>query len=181
MIASPFLMVSGNPVEAPALPPPQYIKYLPQGEIREAWASAERPFAGARARRSGAQKAGLAFQKRVTQWAFEGKYHGAISISPWFCFIDGSGSRHYCQPDLLFSDETTIVVCEVKLRWTADAWWQLRKLYLPVLAKVFPKQTLIPLCICKSFDPSVIVPEKINLHPDLYDCRPDCFNVVLVS
>lgn len=181
MIASPFLSVSGTLGDGAALPPPQYIHYLPQGSIQNAWRSAERPFAGTRSRRSGAQKAGLAYQKKVVKWAFETNHGFALEVSPWFAFTDDSDSRHYCQPDLLFISGLSILVAEVKLRWTADAWWQLRKLYLPVLAKVFPKQTLIPLCICKSFDPSVIVPEKINLHPDLYDCRPDCFNVVLVS
>lgn len=180
MIASPFLSVSGNSDRGAAPPPPQFIHYLPQGAVQNAWRSAERPFAGSRSRKSGAQKAGLAYQKKVVKWAFESNHGFALEVSPWFAFTDDSDSRHYCQPDLLFISGFSILVAEVKLRWTADAWWQLRKLYLPVLAKVFPKHDLRALCICKSFDPAVKFPEPIELHSALANCSHSSFNVVIL-
>ena len=180
MIESPFRKASRSGIDSPGLPPPQYVHYLPQGAIREAWASAAIPFQKPSRRDSPAKLAGLAYQKRVTAWAFESKWPGSISCSPWFCFIDDSSSRHYCQPDLLFDDGERVLGCEIKIRWTADAWWQLMRLYLPVLAKVFPSRALVPLCITRSFDPGILISEPVDLREDLYDCKPSSLNVVLV-
>jgi hypothetical protein len=159
-------------------PPPLYIHYLPKGEIRSAWRSAEAPYSGPR-RPRGAKKAGMIYQRKVEAWpGWTGV--GGIELSPWFCFTDGSRERHYCQPDLLIFHKDLLIVGEIKIRWTADAWWQLRKLYLPVLSKVFPGRILAPLCVCRSFDPAVVFPEPAVLRGSIPECDPETFNVLLV-
>lgn len=179
MSVLPSFMASPGIGAAP--PPPTFIRYLPQGEIRDAWRTTESPFSGRRARRSGAQKAGLAYQSRIGAWASDGHYLGSVVSGPWYCYVDGGGARRYCQPDLVFDDGLAIVACEVKLRWTVDAWWQLRKLYLPVLQVAHGRRTpVLSLCICRSYDPAVQVPEPVNLVDDVAGCKPDSFNVLVV-
>lgn len=175
---SPFRAAGNSEAGFSSPPPPLYIHYLPQGEIREAWRSAEPAYRGA-PRGRGAKKAGRIYQRQVESWSgWTGA--GGIELSPWFCFIDGSGKRHYCQPDLLVFHNSTIIITEIKLRWTCDAWWQLRKLYLPVLAKVFPNHSLVPLCVCRSYDPAVVCPEQVVIRGGVPECEAGTFNLLLV-
>lgn len=162
--------------------PPTYIRYLPQGDIVDAW-QCEDPYVGKRSRASGAQKAGLAYQRRVLDHLSVLVSGGALVPSPWYCYVDSGGARRYCQPDAIheYDSSPRALVCEIKLRWTADAWWQLRKLYLPVLSRAYlPSRLLIPLCICRSYDPSVAIPEAVNLIEDLEAASPDQFNVLVI-
>lgn len=160
-------------------PPPLYVHYLPQGEVQSAWRSAEAPYSGRR-RPRGAKRAGMVYQRRVEAWEGLGGVD-SVECSPWFCFVDDSGGRHYCQPDLLLRRGDLLLVGEIKLRWTSDAWWQLRKLYLPVLAKVFPTLILVPVCFCRSYDPAIRVPDEIHLCKGVTEAsRSEVMNIVLV-
>ena len=47
---------------------------------------------------------------------------------------------------------------EVKIRHTADAWWQLHKLYKLVLQEVFPDKRIVCIEVCRTFDPAVVFP-----------------------
>lgn len=164
-----------------SLPPPTYVRYLPQGEISDAWISQEPPRSGKPVRPSPSQKAGIAFERRVGEWAGAGGFAGDILRSPWLAFVDGGRARHWCQPDLVFDDGVSLVVVEAKLRFSADAWWQLKRLYTPVLQKIFPlRDPIISLCVCKSFDPTVVSPEPPVIREDLFDCQPGSFNVLLL-
>src|SRR5258707_755062 len=100
---SPFTSRGVN-AEGSALPPPSYIRYLPQGEISDAWIAKEPPRSGKPVRHTTAQRAGIAFEARVGEWARTGTFGGTLFRSPWLCFVDGSSSRHWCQPDLLFDN-----------------------------------------------------------------------------
>ena len=64
------------------------------------------------------------------------------SPAPWLRFRGSSGIK-WCQPDgLLFNfAEGVITIVEIKMTHTSDSWWQMRKLYQPVLAAIYP-QTL---------------------------------------
>lgn len=171
----------GNSVGPPLIRRPDSI-FLPNSPIVSAWKTSEAPYAGTRSKMSAAQRAGLAYQKRVGKF-LQPLAVGAwvVSSGPWFVYCCGSGPRRYCQPDFLLLDATnrTMVVVEVKIRWTDIAWWQLRKLYLPVLEVVFPEWTFITLCITRSYDPAVSIPEPVNLCSDLFDSRPDAFNLLV--
>lgn len=178
----PHFMASPGATSGAAIPPPTFKKRLPVGDIRDAWRTNQDPFAGRRTRRSGAQKAGLAYQRRIEAWAAAGDLRGRTLVpSPWYCYIDCGGARRYCQPDLVLDDGHSLVACEVKIRWTVDAWWQLRRLYLPVLARAhFDRTPVFALCITRSYDPAVAAPEPVVLVDDLMDCKPDQFNLLVV-
>jgi hypothetical protein len=107
---------------------------------------------------------------------------GVVDLGPWFAFTDDSSIRHYCQPDFTCDLGERLVVGEIKLRWTSDAWWQLRRLYLPVLAAVYPGRTLLPVCVCRSYDPSVSIPDEVRLIHRLAEAAsPEILNVMVVE
>lgn len=89
---------------------------------------------------------------------------------PWIKFGE-SGAVRWCQPDgILFDFESgTVTVVEVKLAHTSAAWWQLRKLYIPVLKRIFPtslwKYRAVE--IVKFFDCDTNFPEPIRLLKNL--------------
>jgi hypothetical protein len=92
--------------------------------------------------------------------------------SPWLQFLNESG-MHYCQPDGLLIDVAAgiILIIEVKYQHTTDAWWQMRRLYEPVLSRIFPESlwTFKTLEIVKWYDPLVNWPEDIRMIADVHD------------
>lgn len=162
-----------------ALPPlPVYIK-LPLGEVRNVVSCQNPHGSAARPRRSGAQKAGLAYQRKVGDYLRLVLGPNPVTSGPWFHYLDDANRRSYCQPDFLYSDVLQVLCVEVKLRWTPDAWWQLRSLYLPVLTKAFPDRTIIPLVICRSYDPAARIPETPHLIDAPQEALADRFNVLV--
>lgn len=74
-----------------------------------------------------------------------------------------------------------IVVCEIKLRHTVDAYFQLHNLYLPVARVVFPGMD-ISLCeVVKWYDSSTAFPCAVSLIEDLHTARPGDFSVHIRS
>lgn len=94
------------------------------------------------------------------------RYGEYFFAGPWFSFLSAS-QRRWCQPDGLYIDPFAghILVCEIKYQHTPDSWWQLRRLYLPVLAAAFPPPAWRISCleIVRWLDPSVEYPEPILL------------------
>jgi hypothetical protein len=92
--------------------------------------------------------------------------------SPWIKFLS-DGRWRWCQPDglLFLPEQGRLVVVEVKYQHTADAWWQVRHLYQPVLEHIFPRRLWeYEACeIVKWFDPAIVFPEKLvlALDPDM--------------
>ena len=165
------------------LPPlPAYIK-LPQGRISHAW-RCDNPHKVQAPRRSGAKRAGLLYQSKVEAWLRDSVASGNscfVDCGPWFCYSDESGRRRYCQPDALVRAPSagSVGIVEVKIRWTSDAWWQLRKLYEPVLRVAKPAYEIFALCICRSYDPAISIPERVNLCDTFAEVLPGCFNVMV--
>jgi len=77
-----------------------------------------------------------------------------IWISPWFRFQTELGDTRWCQPDALLVGKDQVVLFEVKVRSTSDAWWQLEKLYKPVVEKAFGRTVEGLVMVCKHFDPA---------------------------
>lgn len=166
-----------------ALPPlPAYLK-LPLGKISHASRS-ENPHRISATRRSGAKAAGLAYQRKVEAWLgglVPRGGLGGVECTPWFRYLDDSRKYRFCSPDVIVGSRGggSLGVVEIKLRWTSDAWWQLRRLYLPVLRVAHPNKELFPLVICRSYDPSVRIPEEVNLCDHPADAKLDAFNVLV--
>lgn len=187
-MGSPGMLLRPSPVAGreQSLPPPPRFLRLPVGAIRNAQRSENPHAVGARS--SAAQRAGLRYQRLVEGWLgaeFPPGGDAALVVSPWYQFVDGSGQRRWCQPDAIVEFPDRRLCIEIKTSWTTDAWWQLRKLYLPVLEAATQWQReawqrgFIPLVICKHYDPAAKIPEEVKLldHPREADAR--AFNILV--
>ena len=113
----------------------------------------------------GAKGNGIRFEKRVVE-TLE-KTHSNFFSGPAFSFKTIYNPRVVCIPDGLFFLKEEIVVVEIKLRHTVDAWYQLTQLYAPVVGMVFPNRRLRLLEICSSYDPVERFPEPYLTVSDL--------------
>lgn len=90
---------------------------------------------------------------------------------PWLQFYDPA--QRICQPDgLLFDVENgVIILIEIKLRHCTEAYWQLKKLYLPVLRDMFPYTLWDIRCIeiVRWYDPDVQWPDNHILRENVED------------
>ncbi len=104
-----------------------------------------------------AQKAGLRYERKaLTHLA---TLHPQFIDHLPFIFI-AEGDRKTAIPDgICFSkdlDQLTIV--EIKLRHTEEAWQQLNLLYLPVVARAFPRHKIKLLEVVRWFEPETTIP-----------------------
>ncbi len=184
MLFNPSSLRLGRGVEQGSvhLPPANCKIYLPLLGVSAAWQTEEQPHAGRRTRSSPAQKAGVAYQRRVGEFLSGGNSHWRTVASPWFAYCDmHGGKRRYCQPDFLLVDDgnSTCVIVEAKLTWTPEAWWQLERLYRPVIAKACRWETLLCLCISRGYDPAFPAPTAPTFVDDVYDIKPNLFNFLI--
>lgn len=99
----------------------------------------------------------------LEQWA---KGNGYIPrLKPWIVYRDLLGRVRYCQPDFLAIGETTdnLLIVEVKLRHTRDAFKQLR-LYREMVSSLHPRHVVSLIELCRYFDPDEF---KVELFPEL--------------
>lgn len=126
--------------------------------VQSAWLLGEGPF-GCTPRRanSGAKRAGLRYEKKALAY-LSGLFGRRFTPHQWFKFYDGSGVR-FCEVDGLLREGDDITIFEVKVGFCIEAWWQLRRLYEPVVRKVFSPKSVALVVVCKSYDPAVAFPE----------------------
>ena len=133
-------------------------------------------------KKRGKAREGLRYEKKVHE-EFTRRYPSLYVPSLWLEYENAKDSYlHRCQPDgLLFNFPLSrIIVIEVKLKHTAQAYYQLRNLYLPVLSLIFPPSLweLVPCEVVKWFDPSTTFPSPTRLcREPLYASRGKNFNV----
>ena len=142
-------------------------------------------FARGNRRRRGRRGEGIRYEARVQEYLLE-LYPEEYVPGPWLEFqAIGEKKPRYCQPDgLLFQPKQgTLTVVEVKLQHTSDAWWQLRWLYLPVVAGAFPPDLwdyrLVE--VTKWYDPATAFPEPVQLCASLGNAAPGRFGVHIWS
>lgn len=110
-----------------------------------------------------AQRAGLRYEEQV-QRELAGLVGPDYQRSPAVSFIDETplgAVRRTCVPDGLLIREALAVVFEIKHRHCVQAWWQLRRIYAPVVAELPFVQRVALVEVCKSFDPGVRLPEEV--------------------
>lgn len=114
-----------------------------------------------------AQKAGLRYEEKVGI-ELKKKYGDYFTPGPRFHFREDKSPRT-CVPDGLFVFDSKIVVVECKSQHMPESWWQLRKLYQPVLNAWLPRdgRPVQVLEICRVYDAGMPFPEKVNLIYDL--------------
>ena len=152
--------VGTSPVPVP--PPPHFRPLV--GEPRGVQISSRRvsPAHGS----SLAQKAGLRYEAKVHAELLEQFGDRYVQAVPFF-FVDNTGRRG-CIPDgLLKVSPSRTAIIEIKSQHMPDAWWQLRKLYEPVLRAAGSEREFVLVEICRSFDPATPFPERFDLLDSL--------------
>lgn len=150
------------------LPQPQGFKPCTREEITFAEIGGPGPsgFASRRGGR-GAKAAGLRYDRRVAAH-FE-RYPGFVG-HPWVRFGTRTAGLRWAQPDGLFVDLLLgrITILEFKLKHTTDAWWQLRRLYEPLIRFLFGERLWHFACceIVRWYDPAIRVPEQVTFIDD---------------
>lgn len=115
---------------------------------------------------------------------FEGKVLKAIAALHQTCLITGvpisfqrKHGEFYRRAELAIPDallihpaSRTLLVVEVKLRHSTDAWLQLNRFYLPLLRKIVGDSLVLRAVeICRYYDPSVKLPVGKELILKLED------------
>jgi hypothetical protein len=82
-------------------------------------------------------------------------------------------------PDGILKINNTLVIIEVKLTHTERAWWQLRRLYLPLLAQlVVPGTNISTVEICRSYDPDISFPGPSAPTTSLHRLTPSVTGIL---
>lgn len=127
-----------------------------------------------RKRYTGRRLEGIRYERKVHEY-LSSLYGDRYIASPWLRFYTG-GAWRWCQPDGLLLDPARgrLTIVEVKYQHTSDAWWQIRKLYQPVLEAIFPPALwAYDACeVVKWFDPATIFPEKTVLAQEVSMAHP---------
>lgn len=111
-----------------------------------------------------AQKAGLRYEKRVVE-ALVDRFGPALWTQKAISFSDNSGLRAAI-PDALIRMGDDLAIVEVKYSHCELAWWQLRKLYEPLLQRLTCARIRL-IEVCYNYDPYVLFPEEHVIIPDI--------------
>lgn len=164
-------------------PPPR--RFRPAGEILSAQFVDPPPFVIPRRTKNKARANGIRYEKKAHAYLLR-EFPNECIVGPWIKFYSkGKAKAFYCQPDALILDirRGTIAVIEIKLKHTSDAWWQVRRLYLPVVQFIFGDAwTYTAVEVAKWFDPHTKFPERfefVDRACDLSLLPPDKFHLHL--
>lgn len=111
-----------------------------------------------------AQKNGLRYEAKA-QEHFSGLFGSDYKAGPYIHFLDNRVART-AQPDGVLLLPHSIYIFEIKFQHVPEAWWQLEKLYKPLLTALFQKPVAC-IEVCRSFDPSTPFPVKTTGIVDL--------------
>ena len=167
----------------PSPPPTSRKKFLAAVGVKAARFLPGKPPFIRRGKAKGRYAVGLRYERQVHELLelhCLGKAAIDLKLGPWIEFEDKNG-RRWCQPDavLLNRSQRRALIAEIKYQHTVDAWWQLRHLYSPVLAYMFPDMDFSLVEIVHWFDPLVAWPETPVLIRSL-DQVPHDSNLVAV-
>lgn len=107
-------------------------------------------------------KSGLRYEKKVfdhLRWL----YQENVRIQPWLQYENSHYTRRTCQPDALILYEDKLVIFEVKRTHSLDSWFQLEKIYSPVLRQIFPDKPQLLVSLSSGFDPQIGWPSPLHL------------------
>ena len=154
---------SANP-----LPLPPYNRFRPAGHVHNAFFVDKSPLRSIKnpGTNTAAQKAGKRFEKKLLA-KLETKPGFQVLKAPWIQYENGT--TRWCQPDALIIRKDDILIIEAKLTHTANAYWQLRLLYEPVVRMLSPGARIHLVEITRSFDPNIRMPEEMLLFFDFED------------
>ena len=132
--------------------------------VRSAWPVGDGPFGRTpdltRISGTGAQREGIRYERKALKMLAT-NLGEVFTPHQWFRFTTAEGVR-WCQVDGVTHTPELTTIFEVKLRFTSDAWWQLRKLYEPVIRRAYYPKDVALVIVCRSFDPAVPFPEPVS-------------------
>src|SRR5262245_3313723 len=104
-----------------------------------------------------AQKRGIRYERKVS-WRLLELYELSYIPALWFMY-HSRGRIRYCQFDglLVLAERKVLAIVECKYQHTADAYWQLSNVYVPVLRSFLGRGNPYSIATCevvKWFDPS---------------------------
>lgn len=105
----------------------------------------------------GAKAQGLRYERGLALTLAPAFRHGQ-----WFEYEDGIG-RGYCQVDFLRVDADRVIALEAKYTWTIEGHWQLERLYIPIVERVYARPA-VGVVVCKNLSDGVM-----NVHGLLED------------
>ena len=143
--------------------------------VRSARILAEKPPFIRRGRATGRFAVGVRYEREVQDYLsllVLGRPEVQLWHGPWIEFWEKAGKR-WCQPDavLVHEESRTGIIVEVKYQHCADAWFQLKELYYPVLRVLFPQITFGLVEIVHWHDPSIQFPERYEFTADPFSCK----------
>lgn len=103
-----------------------------------------------------AQKMGLRYEQKVHD-VLSAIYETRFTPSPCILFEEGTRLRRAIPDGVLVLGDCVVVV-EVKYTHTEDAWWQLKRLYEPLLSAIYGERLLRCVEVCRSYDPTTSFP-----------------------
>lgn len=128
----------------------------------------------------GVRGKGMKYEAQVQNY-MRSRFGELYLPGPWIYFVDSQKRLRYCQPDgLLFDFEKgRITICEVKLRHTQQAWYQLYDIYKPLIQHMFPGHLWSIRCleICRWYDMATAIPGPHQLRNRVEDCGTDIMGV----
>ena len=145
-------------------PPPS--RFLPADSVRSARLLESQPPFIRRRRARGAKARGVSYERKVHGYLerFCATQVGMLyRREQWVEFVDLSGKR-WCQIDGLMVDtiKKHVTIVEVKYKHCSDAWWQLWRLYLPVVRAIYKEYSHACLEVVRWFDPATAFPSEIQ-------------------
>ena len=140
-------------------------------------------FSLSRCSSSDVQKAGKKYEEDAL--SFLGALCENFVPSPWLRYkLKKDTYWKWCQPDglLLNFEARQIIVVEVKLNHTADAFVKLENLYLPLIRSLFPfpDWTISGVEFTKVYDSAVRLPMRnVKLYASILDIPEEVYGVVV--
>lgn len=137
-------------------------------------------------RQSASMRKGMRYERMIKS-LFSQAFRESYCHGQWIEFWE-RGIKRWCQIDGIWVDRERkiLTIFEIKYRHTIKAWWQLRRLYSPILWRYLQelgeKEFKVAICeVVKVFDPSVEFPEKVTLISSIEEIQPGRFQVIQIG
>lgn len=138
----------------------------------------------------GNRRQGILYEKKAQEYLINkinqaGLKHIEVKTNPWIIYQElqdkqmAGSSVRYCQPDMLVIDhsEKLVRIIEIKLSHTADAFFQVRRLYEPVLRLIYDNYDFAAMEITQWYDPHVRFPESFYFEPEILNLQKGKFAI----
>ena len=129
-----------------------------------------------------ATKRGARFEEKVVA-SLSAAYGTQFLAGLPFSFQTCSKRGRAIPDGLLFSsDWKSVVVVEIKLRHSGDAWWQLERFYLPIVRESLRPLNVTTLEVCRYYDPAVRLPRPVAFVNEALEALSirECFHPVMI-